>query len=160
MPRVGMSFCRAVQQNSALLNTPHVRLWREGPVGSLVRLHRTSEPILTLEEAASVWGAVVRSLQGIDRVSHVLLIDFRDARGRNDAAFEQTVAPFRAETTRGFRRVAVLTRSLAGQLQAQRLARHDGVDSRLRCFDSEEAALAWLLGATDGEPPVRSRRMR
>lgn len=126
-----------------LLTTPFIRLWRDGDSDSVLRLCRTEERIETLEQAAQVWGAVVGALRGVDRSRHVLLIDFREARGRNDAAFEQTVAPFRAETTRGFRRVAVLTKSTAGALQVQRLAKEDGVDS-LRCFDAETKALAWL----------------
>ncbi len=126
-----------------LLTTPFVRLWREGDSQAVLRLYRTDERIETLEQAAQVWGSVVGALRGLDRSRHVLLIDFREARGRNDAAFEQTVAPFRTETTRGFRRVAVLTKSTAGALQAQRLAREDGVAS-LRCFDAEPTALAWL----------------
>ena len=105
-----------------------------------------------------MWGAVVGALRTVDRYRNVLLIDFRDAWGRNDAAFEQTVAPFRTETTRGFRRVAVLTRSLAGQLQVQRLAREDGVEA-LRCFDAEDAAIAWLLDDLQGgRAPADSRR--
>jgi hypothetical protein len=139
-----MSFCCEVDGSYALLDTPFIRLWREGDVdGGVVRLCRTSERIETLEEAAHVWGTVAGALRRVDRNRDVLLIDFRDARGRNDAAFEQTVAPFRCETTRGFRKVAVLTRSLAGQLQVQRLAREDGVEM-LRCFDSEFEALQWL----------------
>ena len=126
-----------------LLTTPFIRLWREDESDAVVRLCRTDERIETLEQAAQVWGAVVGALRGVDRSRHVLLIDFREARGRNDAAFEQTVAPFRTETTRGFRRVAVLTKSSAGALQVQRLAKEDGVGS-LRCFDAETPAIAWL----------------
>lgn len=126
-----------------LLTTPFIRLWREDDSDAVLRLCRSEERIETLEQAAQVWGAVVGALRGLDRSKHVLLIDFREARGRNDAAFEQTVAPFRTETTRGFRRVAVLTKSTAGALQVQRLAKEDGVES-LRCFDAESPALAWL----------------
>lgn len=126
-----------------LLTTPFIRLWREEDSDAVLRLCRSEERIETLEQAAQVWGAVVGALRGLDRSKHVLLIDFREARGRNDAAFEQTVAPFRTETTRGFRRVAVLTKSTAGALQVQRLAKEDGVES-LRCFDAESPALVWL----------------
>lgn len=125
-----------------LLTTSFIRLWITDGEG-VVHLQRSAERIQTLEQAAQVWGAVVGALRGVDRSRHVLLIDFRDAPGRNDSAFEHTVAPFRAETTRAFRRVAVLTRSLTGQLQVQRLAKLDGVQS-LRCFDAEDVALAWL----------------
>lgn len=126
----------------ALLTTLFIRLWQEDDTG-VFWLCRTEERIETLDQAAQVWGAVAAALRGIDRSRHGLLIDFRAARGRNDAAFENTVAPFRTETTRGFRRVAVLTKSTAGALQVQRLAKEDGVGS-LRCFDAESPALAWL----------------
>lgn len=127
----------------ALLTSPFIRLWQEDESAAVLRLCRTDERIETLEQAAQVWGAVAAALRGIDRSKFGLLIDFRAARGRNDAAFERTVAPFRTETTRGFRRVAVLTKSTAGALQVQRLAKEDGVES-LRCFDAELPALTWL----------------
>ena len=121
-------------------------MWCEGTNGSIVRLCRTPLRIDTLEEATQVWSGVVRALLGLDRKTLGLVIDFREARGRNDVEFERTVAPYRAEITKGFRRVAVLTKSLTGQMQVQRLAREDRVES-LRCFDSEASAIDWLESA-------------
>lgn len=142
-----------------LVSTQYVRMWCEGDNGSIVRLCRTPLRINTLSEAAEVWSGVVRALIGLDRKSLGLAIDFRDARGRNDEEFERTVAPYRAEITKGFRRVAVLTKSLTGQMQVQRLAREDRVEG-LRCFDSETAAIEWLedallLGPDAALPPPK-----
>jgi hypothetical protein len=111
--------------------------------------------INTLEEAKQVWGSVVRALLGLDRKSLGLVIDFREARGRNDAEFERTVAPYRSEITKGFCRVAVLTKSLTGQMQVQRLAREDRVDG-LRCFDNEGAAIQWLEDAILTGPQTKA----
>lgn len=101
----------------------------------------------------------MRALLGLERKSLGLAIDFREARGRNDLEFERTVAPYRAEITKGFRRVAVLTKSLTGQMQVQRLAREDRVET-LRCFDDETAAIEWLedaLAQRGPEPTYASR---
>lgn len=121
-------------------------MWCEGANESIVRLCRTPLRINTLEEASQVWSGVVRALVGLERKSLALAIDFREARGRNDDEFERTVAPYRAEITKGFRRVAVLTKSLTGQMQIQRLASEDRVEG-VRCFESEADALEWLQGA-------------
>lgn len=142
-----------------LISTEYVRLWCEGPNGSIVRLCRTPLRIDTLEEAKQVFSGVVRALLGLDRKSLGLAIDFREARGRNDLEFERTVAPYRAEITKGFRRVAVLTKSLTGQMQVQRLAREDRVDT-LRCFDNEIAALEWLADALAPHGPELARISR
>jgi hypothetical protein len=90
-----------------------------------------------------------------------LLIDMRRAPGRNDDAYERAVARYRAETVARFEQVAVLVRSMPGQLQVQRHAKEDGL-SKVRVFNSETHALVWLGPArvstrpgTSGAPPGR-----
>jgi hypothetical protein len=133
------------------LNTPFVQLWCDGTEGRLVHLVRSEKTYDTLEEIDAVWGSVARALRGLDRGRCVLLVDFRRAKGRNDDAFEKASGAHRAATSRGFRRVAVLVKTLPGQLQVQRLARQDGV-AELRCFDQEEVALSWLEEALESLP--------
>jgi hypothetical protein len=137
--------------HTLILSTQYVRVWTEGTHGNIVRLCRTPLRIDTLDDAKQVFSGVVRALHGLDRKTLGFAIDFREARGRNDLEFERTVAPYRAELTKGFHRVAVLTKSLTGQMQVQRLAREDGVET-VRCFDNEAAALDWLEQALQSRP--------
>ena len=157
LPRLKMPFDSVLDR--VLISTQFVRLWCSGTAGSIVRLCRTPVRINTLEEANQVWSGVVRALLGLDRKSLGLVIDFREARGRNDAEFERTVAPYRAEITKGFRRVAVLTKSLTGQMQVERLAREDRV-AGLRCFDNETHAIEWLESSLAAEPAAGTRISR
>jgi hypothetical protein len=118
---------------------------RRAPGSPLVRVTRTSAPITDLAQIEQAWGAVNRAMVPLHRPRHSLLIDMRSAQGRNDDAFERAVAPHRASTVSGFRRVAVLVRSLPGQLQVQRHMREDDL-GEVRVFASEALALDWLEG--------------
>jgi hypothetical protein len=53
------------------------------------------------------------------------------------------VARYRAATVEGFARVAVLVRSMPGQLQVQRHMKQDRL-TEVHIFNSESDALAWL----------------
>jgi hypothetical protein len=92
------------------------------------------------------WGKANRALSRLDRRQHSLLLDMRQARGRNDDAFERAVAPYRAATVSGFSRVAILVRTRPGQLQIQRHVREDSLGDVV-VFDSEQVALEWLNAA-------------
>jgi hypothetical protein len=127
----------------SLLENRFVSIRRSRARGGLVRVVRSSVAIETLEQVDEAWGSTSRALMPLDRTKHVLLLDMREAPGRNDDAFERRVAPYRAATVRGFLRVAVLVRSLPGQMQVQRHAREDGLGS-VHVFASEQAALEWL----------------
>jgi hypothetical protein len=116
---------------------------RRAPGSHLVRVMRTGIPITDLAQIEQSWGAVNRAMLPLHRPDHSLLIDMRSAHGRNDDAFERAVAPHRAATVSGFRRVAVLVGSLPGQLQVQRHVREDHL-GEVRVFASEALALDWL----------------
>ena len=116
---------------------------RRMPGSKLVRVTRTSTPITDLAQIEQSWGAVNRAMRPVDRREHSLLIDMRSAHGRNDDAFERAVAPHRAATVSGFRRVAVLVWTVPGQLQIQRHVRVDHL-GQVRAFSSEALALNWL----------------
>jgi hypothetical protein len=109
----------------------------------LVWVTRTSTPITDLAQIEQAWGAVNRAMLPLHKPDHSLLIDMRSAHGRNDDAFERAVAPYRAQTVSGFRRVAVLVGSLPGQLQVQRHVREDHL-GEVRVFAAEALALEWL----------------
>lgn len=131
------------------------------PSKGLVRVTRSAEPIVLLEEVDEAWGGVLIALDEAKTSDKRLLIDMRRAPGRNDDAYERAVARYRAETVARFDQVAVLVRSMPGQLQVQRHAKEDGL-SKVRVFNSEPHALAWLSPARvsirpggSGTPPAR-----
>lgn len=136
-----MSVAMTAPGSECLLSNTFVSVHRLA--SSLVHVVRSDAAIETLEQVDETWGGVSQSLLSLDKAKHVLLLDMRNARGRNDDAFERRVAPHRAATVQGFPRVAVLVRSLPGQLQVQRHAREDGLGG-VRIFASETEALAWL----------------
>jgi hypothetical protein len=131
------------ESSEPLLENRFVSVRRSLSRGGLVRVVRSSVALETLEQVDEAWGGTSRALMPLERAKHVLLLDMRNAPGRNDDAFERRVARYRAATVQGFARVAVLVRSLPGQLQVQRHAREDGLES-VHIFASEQAALDWL----------------
>lgn len=76
-----------------------------------------------------------------------LIIDVREAVGRNDADFEQALRPLRHMARARFARVVILVRSAVGQLQIERLGREDGT-KLVVTRDPEQA----MLLATGIEP--------
>jgi hypothetical protein len=125
-----------------LLQNRFVRVER-WPSRGLVRVTRSAEPIVALEEVDEAWGGVLIALNAGSAADTRLLIDMRRAPGRNDDAYERSVAKYRADTVARFEQVAVLVRSMPGQLQVQRHAKEDGL-AKVRVFNSEPHALAWL----------------
>jgi hypothetical protein len=119
-----------------------VRLLAEARVAHVVRSARRAESLCDVDEA---WGSVQRALTPLVRPEHGLLIDMRDAPGRNDPEFESAVARYRALTIQGFRRVAVVVRSIPGQMQIQRHVNEDRA-TKVRVFTDERQAFAFLRG--------------
>jgi hypothetical protein len=113
------------------------------PSRRLLVVTRSAAPITQLAEVDEAWGSVVAALSRLDKTQASLLIDMRKAIGRNDDAYERAVARHRAATVEGFARVAVLVRSMPGQLQVQRHMKEDRL-SKVRIFNAEPDALAWL----------------
>ena len=112
------------------------------PAG-LVRLERTATAYPTMaamhESNLGLAGALRKS--GLRRV----LLDLRKGPpGRNDATFESESAPWRIQLAKECERVAVLVRSVAGKLQAQRLSRDENRGGNAHVFMSEAEALAYL----------------
>jgi hypothetical protein len=103
---------------------------------------RSGAPFPTVEEYDLVIARVAGAFLGVDRPSHVLLMDIRQAPSRNDPEFEQANLRFRAVAMHGFRRMAVLVRSQAGKLHIERHTRELG--SGPAVFLDEAAALEHL----------------
>jgi hypothetical protein len=120
-----------------------VRVLADARVICVVRSAVRAESLRDIHES---WGSVERALTSVVRREHGLLIDMREARGRNDPEFEAAVARYRASTIEGFRRVAVVVRSIPGQMQIQRHVNEDKL-SRVHVFDDVHRALAFLRAA-------------
>lgn len=91
--------------------------------------------------------------QGRSRFS--VLIDLREAIGRNDPEFERATVGHPRRLTRDFIRAAVLVRTANGMLQVKRTA--SSLGDRSRAFHSEAEAIAYLCPPReDAKPPANS----
>jgi hypothetical protein len=110
---------------------------------AIVLVERSSRPFSSTRDVERSCSALNRSLDAqLDRSRHDLLIDLRGVTGRNDPEFERVIEPERHRLQHGFRRIAVLVNSVAGQLQMQRYAARDG--AKLRTFLDRAKAVEWL----------------
>jgi hypothetical protein len=114
---------------------------------------RTDGSILRLERTATAYPTMAAMHEGNLGLASALrksrlrrvLIDLRHGPpGRNDATFESESAPWRIQLAKECERVAILVRSVAGKLQAQRLSRDENRDGVARVFMNEAEALAYL----------------
>jgi hypothetical protein len=112
------------------------------PGTSIIQVTRSAVPFTSAADVQRHFEALARALETVDRSRHDLVMDIRLAVGRNDPEFELTIEPYRLRIQRGFRRIAVVLLSIAGQLQIKRFALQDRVT--VRTFQDEQAALAWL----------------
>lgn len=117
-------------------------LVEEVGVRRVIRVVRTDVPFASLLELRQVFSELNRVLDRVDRSAYGLLVDTRNAPPRNDPGFEEAFRPLRKQVFQGFRRRAVLVRSLVGRLQVERHAREDGVT--LATFVDEDEAIGWL----------------
>jgi hypothetical protein len=103
-----------------------------------IEVTRTAESFESIDEMRLAFGEVCKVLDREGRQRSALLVDTRAAPPRNDPAFEAAFDPIRVALLQGFPKIAVLVRTTAGRLQAERHAKHDGI--RLLVFtDLEEA---------------------
>jgi hypothetical protein len=110
--------------------------------GGILRLVRKPTPYPSMEsmhDANKALAAAVRDL-GVRRI----LLDLRAGPpGRNDAEFEEASGVWRKQLAQSAERVAILLRTVAGQLQSQRLARGEG-RAPDNVFLDEAEALSYL----------------
>lgn len=123
-----------------LFRTPHWVVTEE-PDG-VIRLERTSAPFDDFDQMESSMEDLNARMDRLNRPGHRLLVDTRQATGRNDPEFEQAFAPHRRRMLEGWQRRAVVVRRVVGQLQVQRHARADGLD--VGAFLDPAEARRWL----------------
>ncbi|EYF07697.1 hypothetical protein [Chondromyces apiculatus] len=120
----------------------------------LVRRTRTALPYPSFAEIGDIMEEMMRALGTLDRARHVQLADVRLGPPRNDAAFEQFIAPFTQQLYRGFRRCAILVKTHAGRLQFTRILNHGGYE-HVQVHLDEVTAMAWLLSPSIPPRPPR-----
>lgn len=102
---------------------------------------RTSRPLD--ENASKDLDALARAVASIDAASMGVIIDVRNARGRNDEEFEQRVLPLFQKVVAVFARRATLVATQIGKLQARRVLPPKGA---VEVFDDEERAKRFAAG--------------
>jgi hypothetical protein len=112
------------------------------PAKHFVRAVRSDIPFPSVEQYDLTIAQLAAALLGVDRPRHVLLIDARKAKLRNDPVYEQANLRFRSVVVHGFKRMAVLVSSHAGRLQIERHARE--LHSGPAVFLEETEALRFL----------------
>lgn len=110
------------------------------PFGAGHRLTRTEQAFENLAELAAAHDALLPQLTRLR--SAPLLVDLREAKGRNDPSFEQAMAAYRRTMFQGFPAVVVLVRTAIGKLQVQRHFVEDGLDGALITTSESEAESA------------------
>lgn len=105
---------------SVLLDTELVLLEHD-PAERTVTMTRTEiELPRDLDALRAFFRSLVDAIGDIDRPSHVFVIDSRDARGRNDDAFETCKREFEDALLGGFAKVSVVLGTEVGKLQVRR----------------------------------------
>jgi hypothetical protein len=124
-----------------VIRTAHFTVRAEGPPGIAIT-ERSDLPYATLQELEDVMDELGDVLDELGRARYALLVDLRAATGRNDPAFETTMARLTPRWINGFRKVGVLVQTVIGQMQIQRYARQDGIE---RLISTDEAELLKYL---------------
>jgi len=114
----------------------------------LVRYVRNAVPFPTPDVLRYTFVDVTRELDRLGRQRCALLIDVREARGINDADFEEAMKRARRKMIQGFQATAVLVTSAAGALQVRRHVTEDNMGTRV--FQDEGESVAYLVGALQG----------
>lgn len=114
--------------------------------GRILRYRRTAVPFPSLEAAERTYEQVLSTYDRVGRQGRGLLVDSRDAQGRNDPEFESSLIRFRSRAIPGFSAYAVLMRTAVGMLQAQRMNRSlRGDPQPFLTTDQEDEAIRFLL---------------
>lgn len=102
-------------------------LVRHDPTRRLVLITRRPAAYPDIPTLHWAFDRIIASLDGVSRSDHRVIVDSRAALARNDEAFEAAMAVRRPEALRGFSRVVIMVRTVAGKLQIGRHAQADGM---------------------------------
>ncbi len=135
---------------SELYRDPYIAVLAEVP-GALIRLLRSNVPHPTPIELEQSFRNVATAIDRHGRTGRLMLIDMREALGRNEPEFDVALRKIRPFVERDMVRVVVLLRSTVGMLQMKRINEEDGVPRALAM--REHDALNFLrTGRFDNRP--------
>ncbi len=115
-----------------------------------VRARRSDRPypdLASLDAEHADLQRVLSTFRGLP-----LIVDLRDARGRNDADFEERMRVHRQMLFRGAPRACVLVRSAAGILHVRRHLKEDGLEERVAVTNDPTEAVAYVRGDLPQRP--------
>lgn len=108
------------------------------PPRAVVFVKRTAAPFPSIEAVDAAFRAMLSVLDVALVRGYVCVVDSRDALGRNDDAFEDTLGRYRPRLFAPFRRIIMVVRTTAGKLQVERLGRTHGGPQMSVCTTDEE----------------------
>ena len=115
-----------------------------------VRIVRSARPYTDLPGLDAEHAQLERALAPLRGLP--VLVDLRDAPGRNDPAFEERMSAHRRVLFRGAPRACVLVRTATGVLQVRRHVKEDGLEGRVVVTNDPAGALRHVRGVADGTP--------
>ena len=125
------------------------------PDHPLLIVRRTPALYRSIPALTKAFDELDAALNGCNRSRFSLLIDLREAIGRNDPDFERATKGHPRRLTHGFIRAAVLVRTANGMLQVKRAAA--GIGDWSHAFSNEAEAMAYLVPpGEDAKPPAAS----
>lgn len=118
---------------------------------AIIEVVRSATRFPSPQAVGPAFAPMLLLLDDLGRHRYALLLDSRDAVPNNDPSYEASYARYRNDLHRGFRRMAVLIRTPAGNLQATRLV--PNVETPVRVFQDREQAWTFL-GGPSSRPPM------
>mgnify|MGYP000902594172 CR=1 FL=1 len=103
----------------------------------VVRVTRTGTHFLDAGDIRTQYAFLISRLDRHGRKGRFLLMDLRQAPGRNDPAFESIMSELRPRLVSGYRRVGILTSTAGGTVQVMRHSREDGYEALIASNEAD-----------------------
>ncbi len=116
-------------------DTPYHRVERHD---GFLKMIRSAEPYPDLATIEAEYDALVSALGLYKNRKLGLLVDLREAKGRNDPGFEQALLRWRRKSLEGHEPLVLLVKSALGQMHVERHMKDDGLEA-LVTTDATEA---------------------
>ena len=113
---------------------------------SVVKVTRLARPFTSQNDVDLACDPVQAALDTAGRRTHLLLIDTRQAIGKNDAAYEKWFEAHRRRMLLGFARVAFIVQTAVGKMHVERLLAAEKLEKTPKVFLDEALALRDLAG--------------
>jgi hypothetical protein len=132
---------------TTLLRSAHF-LVQHHVASSYVQVIRTEEPFLRIDTAARAFGACEQALDGVDRATSGIMLDFRRAPLSSDPELDKVIVTRSDVLVIPFARSAILVATRVGVMQADRIHRAYS-QSGVSVFHEESAALRYVAGRVE-----------